>query len=221
MAIATAAFAFTRRQRWRRLSVPVCAVLFVIAASLLADTFSAHGHGHHHSNDSHTEATTSDHVHSEGCGCPKHRALLAAQKELIPDPTDIHPPDVHEGIPRYIPDPSAIRPDYWDEEDDGPWEADLIENPEYQWSPRLIRNPAYRPPPTYAEKLGDEIQEALPWVTLGVLLVAVLSVIPLPLDDAPFSAQRRWSVRRIQGRVHWLGHSALFLRFPPDCFWIP
>jgi len=197
MAIATAPFAFTRRrQRWRRLSVRACAVLFVIAASLLADTCSAHGHGHHHSNDSHTEATPPDHVHSEGCGCPKHRALLAAQKELIPDPTDTHPPDIHEGIARFIPDPSAIRPDYWDEEDDGPWEADLIENPEYQWSPRLIRNPAYRPPPTYAEKLGDEIQEALPWVTLGVLLVAALSIVPLPLDvlrsqlsgDGPFAA---------------------------------
>lgn len=199
MAIATAPFAFTRRRhRRRRLSVRACAVLFVIiAASLLADTCSAHGHGHHHSNDSHTEATPPDHVHSEGCGCcPKHRALLAAQKELIPDPTDTHPPDIHEGIARFIPDPSAIRPDYWDEEDDGPWEADLIENPEYQWSPRLIRNPAYRPPPTYAEKLGDEIQEALPWVTLGVLLVAALSIVPLPLDvlrsqlsgDGPFAA---------------------------------
>ena len=173
---------------------PACGVLlFVLACALLAGTCSAHGHHHHRhdhvsvtqqaSHDNHSEGDHDDHVHSEGCGCPKHRAaLLAAQKEFIVDPNDTEPPEVHEGIPRYIPDPNAKRPDYWDEEDDGPWEADMILNPDFNWSPRMIRNPAYRPPPTYFEKLGDEIQEALPWVTLGVILVATLAIIPLPLD---------------------------------------
>ena len=192
---------------------PACGVLlfFVMASALLAGTCSAHGHHHHHhhdvdhvsvthqaSHDNHSEGDHDNHVHSEGCGCcPKHRAaLLAAQKEFIFDPNDTEPPEVHEGIPRYIPDPNAKQPDYWDEEDDGPWEADMIENPDFNWTPRLIRNPAYRSPPTYVEKLGDEIQEALPWVTLGVILVAALAVIPLPLDmlrsqltgDGPFAA---------------------------------
>ena len=182
-------------------------LLFVLACALLAGTCSAHGHHHHQhrhdvdhvsvthqaSYDNHSNGGHDDHVHSEGCGCPKHRA---AQKEFIFDPNDTEPPEIHEGIPRYIPDPSAKQPDYWDEEDDGPWEADMIENPDFNWSPRLIRNPAYRPPPTYFEKLGDEIQEALPWVTLGVILVATLAIIPLPLDmlrsqltgNGPFAA---------------------------------
>lgn len=188
---------------------PACGVLlFVLACALLAGTCSAHGHHHRHdvdhvsvthqaSHDNHSGHD--DHVHSEGCGCcPKRRAALlaAAQKEFIFDPNDTEPPEVHEGIARYIPDPNAKRPDYWDEEDDGPWEADMILNPEFNWSPRMIRNPEYRPPPTYFEKLGDEIQEALPWVTLGVILVATLAIIPLPLDllrsqltgNGPFAA---------------------------------
>ena len=192
---------------------PACGVLlFVLACALLAGTCSAHGHYHHHrhdvdhvsvthqaSHDNHSEGGHDDDVHSEGCGCcPKRRAALlaAAQKEFISDPNDTEPPAVHEGEPRYIPDPNAKRPDHWDEEDDGPWEADMIENPDFNWSPRMIRNPAYLPPPTYFEKLGDEIQEALPWVTLGVILVATLAIIPLPLDvlrsqltgNGPFAA---------------------------------
>mmetsp|Transcript_16324 Transcript_16324/g.32829 ORF Transcript_16324/g.32829 Transcript_16324/m.32829 type:complete len:502 (+) Transcript_16324:23-1528(+) len=121
-----------------------------------------------------------DHDHGEGCGCPKHRAQL--QQEFIPDPNDDKPPDVHEGIPRYVADPNSVKPDYWDDEDDGPWEADLIENPDYGWKPRMITNPHYVSPPGYLSKLAAEVQEALPWVTLGVILVAVMGVIPLPLD---------------------------------------
>lgn len=179
MATTTETFTVPRRGRPAR-----GFLFFVLTSALLAVTCLAHGADHlsvsHQSHDNHS----SSHDHGEGCGCPcpKQRALLAAQKEFISDPNDTDPPDVHEGMARFIPDPNAKRPDYWDEEDDGPWDADMIENPDYSWAPRLIRNPAYRPPPTYVEKLGDEIQGAMPWVTLGVLLVATLGIIPLPLD---------------------------------------
>jgi uncharacterized membrane protein YraQ (UPF0718 family) len=141
-------------------------LLFLIASFLIIALCSPHG--------SHS------HDHGEGCGCPKHRAEL--QQEFIPDPNDDKPPDVHEGIPRYVADPNSVKPDYWDDEDDGPWEADLIENPDYGWKRRMITNPNYVPPPGYLSKLAAEVQEALPWVTLGVILVAVLGIIPLPLD---------------------------------------
>lgn len=37
-------------------------------------------------------------------------------------------------------------PEDWDEEDDGEWEAPMIDNPEYKgpWSPRRIDNPDYK-----------------------------------------------------------------------------
>ena len=31
--------------------------------------------------------------------------------------------------PEEVPDPTAARPDSWDEEEDGPWWAPLVENP--------------------------------------------------------------------------------------------
>jgi len=102
--------------------------------------------------------------------------------EFIEDPDDTTPPAVFNGISRLTADPNASKPSYWDDEDDGLWEADLVGNPEYDWKPRVIRNPNYVPPPGYWAKLGAEVQEALPWVTLGVVLVAALGIIPLPLD---------------------------------------
>merc|ERR1719412_2746401 len=50
-----------------------------------------------------------------------------------------------------IPDPEAERPDDWDDEMDGDWEAPLINNPACQdapgcgaWQKPLIDNPAYK-----------------------------------------------------------------------------
>merc|ERR1712037_913487 len=39
----------------------------------------------------------------------------------------------------------ATKPDDWDDEDDGEWEAPLIDNPEYkgEWTPAQITNPDY------------------------------------------------------------------------------
>merc|ERR1711906_66820 len=62
----------------------------------------------------------------------------------IKDPDQSKPEDwVDE---KNIPDPDAEKPDDWDEEDDGEWEAPMIDNPDYKgpWNPKMIDNPAYK-----------------------------------------------------------------------------
>mmetsp|Transcript_23663 Transcript_23663/g.34934 ORF Transcript_23663/g.34934 Transcript_23663/m.34934 type:complete len:399 (-) Transcript_23663:7637-8833(-) len=63
----------------------------------------------------------------------------------IPDPED-KKPDGYDDIPEEIPDPDASKPDDWDDEDDGEWEAPMIDNPDYKgpWSPKMIDNPDYK-----------------------------------------------------------------------------
>merc|ERR1711966_500574 len=50
------------------------------------------------------------------------------------------------GIPAKIADPKATKPDDWDDESDGTWEAPQIDNPEYKgvWKAKRIKNPAYK-----------------------------------------------------------------------------
>merc|ERR1712187_482950 len=45
-----------------------------------------------------------------------------------------------------ISDPADKKPDDWDDEEDGEWEAPMIDNPEYKgdWSVKRISNPAYK-----------------------------------------------------------------------------
>jgi len=127
---------------------------------------------------------TISHEHGENCGCPLHKKKNIP--EYIPDPNDTIPPDVcSKGQARYIPDPTSTKPDYWDDDDDGPWEPELVKNPEYTWQPRMIPNPEYIPPKpdTYRNKVVGNVQEAIPWVTLGILLISIISIIPLPLED--------------------------------------
>jgi len=63
----------------------------------------------------------------------------------MPDPADKKPAG-WDDIPAEIPDPDASKPDDWDDEEDGTWEAPLIDNPEYKgvWKPKMIDNPAYK-----------------------------------------------------------------------------
>jgi len=64
---------------------------------------------------------------------------------LIDDPED-KKPEGYDDIPSQIPDPDATKPEDWDDEDDGEWEAPLIDNPEFkgEWHARKIDNPAYK-----------------------------------------------------------------------------
>jgi len=60
------------------------------------------------------------------------------------DPDDKKPDDWEK--PELIPDTEAKKPEDWDEEEDGEWEAPMINNPEYkgEWKPKQIDNPAYK-----------------------------------------------------------------------------
>jgi len=55
-------------------------------------------------------------------------------------------PDGYDDIPAEIPDPEAEQPDDWDEEEDGEWEAPMIDNPEFkgEWKAPMIDNPDYK-----------------------------------------------------------------------------
>lgn len=63
----------------------------------------------------------------------------------IPDPTDIKP-EGYDDIQETIPDPDAKKPEDWDDEDDGVWEAPMVDNPDYKgpWIPKMIDNPEYK-----------------------------------------------------------------------------
>lgn len=78
----------------------------------------------------------------------------------IPDPDDVKSVD-YDDIPAEIPDPEATKPEDWDTEEDGEWEAPMIDNPAYKgpWKPKMIENPEYKgewkhpmiPNPDYTE----------------------------------------------------------------------
>ena len=78
----------------------------------------------------------------------------------IADPED-KKPDGYDDISAEISDPDASMPEDWDNEEDGEWEAPLIDNPEFKgnWKAKMIDNPAYKgswvhpmiPNPNYVE----------------------------------------------------------------------
>lgn len=65
----------------------------------------------------------------------------------IQDPNDVKP-EGYDDIPEEIPDPDAKKPDDWDDDEDGEWEAPMVDNPEYNgpWRPKMIPNPDYKGP---------------------------------------------------------------------------
>ena len=70
--------------------------------------------------------------------------------KLIEDTEATMPEDWLEGEEEYVPDPAAAKPDEWDDEEDGEWEAPLVENPKCEagncgpWTPPQIPNPVYK-----------------------------------------------------------------------------
>jgi len=63
------------------------------------------------------------------------------------DPADVKP-DGYDDIPKQIADPDATKPDSWDSDSDGEWEAPMIDNPAYKgaWKAKQIDNPDYKGP---------------------------------------------------------------------------
>ena len=67
-----------------------------------------------------------------------------ADDAMMDDPEDKKPDDwVTE---QRVVDSSAKKPDDWDDEEDGDWEAPMIDNPDYKgdWYVKRISNPAYK-----------------------------------------------------------------------------
>jgi len=69
--------------------------------------------------------------------------------QQVEDEDAVKPADWDEDANPKIPDPSATMPEDWSEEDDGPWEAPIIENPKCKtgcgaWQRPLKKNPAYK-----------------------------------------------------------------------------
>lgn len=55
-------------------------------------------------------------------------------------------PEGYDDIPQFIVDAEAKRPEDWDEEEDGVWEAPQVPNPEFKgrFVAKQISNPAYK-----------------------------------------------------------------------------
>ena len=55
-------------------------------------------------------------------------------------------PEGYDDIPQFITDAEAKRPEDWDEEEDGVWEAPQVPNPEFKgrFVAKQISNPAYK-----------------------------------------------------------------------------
>lgn len=69
--------------------------------------------------------------------------------QKIDDPEATKPDGWNDDAPLQVPDPSASKPEDWDVEDDGEWEAPLVDNPACsvgcgEWKPPVIANPAYK-----------------------------------------------------------------------------
>lgn len=62
------------------------------------------------------------------------------------DPSAKKPEDWDENEPQMIKDPAATKPSDWNDEEDGAWEAPMIDNPKYKgkWSAPMIDNPKYK-----------------------------------------------------------------------------
>ena len=124
---------------------------------------------------------TATHAHESCCEAKRREMEALKERPFITD-ASATPPDIFEGEARMIPDPDDDEPPAnWDEEEDGEWQPNLIENPAYTWVPPMVANPKYSPPRSLLSKLRGEVFEALPWVTLGVLITATLDAVQLPL----------------------------------------
>merc|ERR1712224_1090589 len=66
------------------------------------------------------------------------------EDSMMDDPEDKKPDDWVEE--KRIVDTAAKKPEDWDDEEDGEWEAPMIDNPEFkgEWSVKRISNPAYK-----------------------------------------------------------------------------
>merc|ERR1712048_572796 len=71
-----------------------------------------------------------------------------------------------------IRDPTATQPEEWDEEEDGAWEAPMIDNPNYkgEWKIEKVDNPAYKGEwnPKQLDN-PDYVEEVYPFDDIGAV----------------------------------------------------
>ncbi|KNC81733.1 calreticulin [Sphaeroforma arctica JP610] len=67
------------------------------------------------------------------------------ERVKIPDESDVKPAN-YDDITEFIVDETAEKPEDWDEDEDGEWEAPMIDNPEFRgpWVQKTIDNPDYK-----------------------------------------------------------------------------
>jgi len=80
--------------------------------------------------------------------------------EYMNDPNDVKPDD-WDNEPEKIVDPDATKPEDWYDEEDGAWEAPLIDNPKYngEWKAKQIKNPDYKGPWKHPEIANPDYVE--------------------------------------------------------------
>merc|ERR1712118_31687 len=84
--------------------------------------------------------------------------------KMMDDPDDKQPEDWV--TTEKIADPEASKPDGWDDDEDGEWEAPMIDNPDYKgaWRAKRIDNPAYKGEAAWAEVLKGGVSAYSGWL---------------------------------------------------------
>lgn len=88
--------------------------------------------------DPHIKKENGFHVYTE----IRDKGLFVKQVDwkFMDDPSDVKPEGYDQ--PKKIPDPTSVKPDEWNEAEDGAWEQAMIDNPEYkEWKPKQITDP--------------------------------------------------------------------------------
>lgn len=78
------------------------------------------------------------------------------EEAKIADPASKKPEDWDESEPKMIKDSASTKPEDWNDEEDGEWEAPVIDNPKYKgkWTAPKIDNPEYKGK-WYAKKIAN------------------------------------------------------------------
>merc|ERR1712139_199043 len=117
----------------------------------------------------------------------------------------------YDDIPAKIADPKATKPDDWDDESDGTWEAPQIDNPDFKgaWKAKRIKNPAYKgvweakliDNPKYAS--DDKLYSYPKFSTVGIDVWQVKSgtiidnlLITDDVDYATKHAEKTWKTKK-------------------------
>jgi len=131
------------------------------------------------------------------------------ETKMIADPEDVKPAG-YDDAPAQIADPKAEKPEDWDDEDDGEWNAPMIDNPDYKgpWSPKMIDNPEYKGEyvqpdienPDYNEDSALYLRKPMSFVGLDLWQVKAGTIFDnfLITDDEAAAADARTSIKEFQ-----------------------